>query len=636
MWSTIWATGDDIPRLGALVRTGPVVALCPGGDDVHPLVAVVSGHSVADRTGDRLHVWDVVSGRVVVAPAGDGQSVALGDSVGGPVAVTGHADGRLRVWGLPDLVPGLTWDTGAPGVAEVDVVGRTAVTLHADGAVRRWALDTGEPLGALDVCSVRAIAAALLTDGRQVVVTGGRGLSLWDAESGAPLPLPVGDGQGLDDIGAVVLSVVNGRDMLTVVTGARQIAMFDLGTGAGVGARIDAHVDDFTEYRGHVWGGKRGRSRPAVVNGVLAVPTPWRVHLWNVHTPAPAGAVLTGPVRKSMLASVRWKQRDWLLTGSAEDGMLGLWDLAARAHAPKGHDEPVGHLASAGQDVVVCVDDGGTIAARRTADGSPVARPTRTGVRGVLALAAWADGASVYAATGAGSVQWSHPWLQRWDLVARTEVTPPVRIGTPVVKHFAHIMLRGEHAAVVVDRDLLQLRRAADGALLDQVRLSRGTFRLVAGPSADGPIAVTSALDHLPEIFRLEALAEPPVPITRLDGAFVGALDGGRLIAGRLDEWRNGKTLWACDLSGHRLGPDLTGPPFTGYAVATWPEVYIARADGTVSLVDVVSGRALCPALQLPTAARGIATTGGDLLVGFGIDVARFRPPRTHEAYVEE
>jgi hypothetical protein len=189
--------------------------------------------------------------------------------------------------------------------------------------------------------------------------------------------------------------------------------------------------------------------------------------------------------------------------------------------------------------------------------------------------------------------------------------------------------VRGEQVLVVVDRDLLQLRRAADGMLLDEVRKHRGTFRLVTGPSDGDPIAVISAVDRPPDVFRLEELAVPPSPVLGLSGGFAAALDGPYLVAGSLAERQSGwRTVWSCDLSGDPLGPDIIGPPITSVAIATWPAVYIARTDGTVSLTDVESGHDLCPALQLPTDARSIATAdNGDLLVGLGTDLARFKPP---------
>lgn len=182
---------------------------------------------------------------------------------------------------------------------------------------------------------------------------------------------------------------------------------------------------------------------------------------------------------------------------------------------------------------------------------------------------------------------------------------------------------------MVIDRELLQLWRAADGTLLDEVRRSRGTHRLVTGIADGGPIAVVSAMDRPPEVFRLEELTAPPALVSGLQEGFAAAVDGRRLVAGSVAELRSGwRTVWGCDLSGRALGPEIVGPPITSVAIAGWPAVYIARSDATVSLTDLESGRELCPALQLPAEPRSIAATDdGDLLVGLGPDVARFTPP---------
>lgn len=132
-----------------------------------------------------------------------------------------------------------------------------------------------------------------------------------------------------------------------------------------------------------------------------------------------------------------------------------------------------------------------------------------------------------------------------------------------------------------------------------------------------------------PEIYRLEDLAAPATPVPALDGRFVVAVDGDRLVGGSYAEGRDAwRTVWAFDLAGKRAGPAVTGAPITSVAIGAWPAVFIARADGTVSLVDLESGDPLCPALQLPAPARDMAVAGRrDLIVGTGTDVARFRPP---------
>jgi hypothetical protein len=297
----------------------------------------------------------------------------------------------------------------------------------------------------------------------------------------------------------------------------------------------------------------------------------------------------------------------------------------------RGADRPgrVVRLATAGPDVIVSADDSGTLEARRIGDGAVAGRPVRTRRHDIVALVGWRDGIGVRAATGAGSRRSPHPWLQRWNLSTGEELLPASRMETPRLKDVATATVQGEVALVVVNRTLLEIRRTADGVVRRLVRKHDGTFRLVTGRSGGRPIAVVSALDRHPEVFQLEDLAAPPVPVPGLDGGFVIAVHGDHLVTGSLaepyDAWR---TVWARDLSGGPAGPPVTGAPVTAVAVAAWPAVYIARIDGTVSLVDLASGAEVCPALRLPDPAAGIAVAAdGDLVAGFGAEVARFHPP---------
>ncbi|XVU26020.1 hypothetical protein ACQPZJ_02870 [Actinoplanes sp. CA-054009] len=291
-------------------------------------------------------------------------------------------------------------------------------------------------------------------------------------------------------------------------------------------------------------------------------------------------------------------------------------------------DERIVRLGMAGPDVVVSADHGGAIEARWAADGSPVTAPTYTGITGILALAPWRHGEGVRAATGAGSRHVSHRWLQRWDLVAREEIAPAIDMNVMGVKHVDPAIVHGEQVLVVVSQGVLAIRRTGDGSVIDDVVKHRSTSRVVIGSTDRGPVAVTSSHDEHPQLFWLENLAEA-VRLPHADGEFIAAMDGDRLVCGSYAEpWNKWQTAWAGDLSGRRLGPAVTGEVITAVAVAAWPAVYIARADRTVSLVDLESGRELAPALHLPKRARSLVVVDGrDVIAGFGLEVARFEPP---------
>ncbi|XVU26022.1 hypothetical protein ACQPZJ_02880 [Actinoplanes sp. CA-054009] len=294
-------------------------------------------------------------------------------------------------------------------------------------------------------------------------------------------------------------------------------------------------------------------------------------------------------------------------------------------------DDRIIRLGMAGSDVVVSADRGGLLAARRAGDGSLIAPPTVTGIPDIahiVALATWRDGAGVRAATGAGSLHKSHRWLQRWDLVAGEEIRPAIDMNRPQVKDVNLATVGGEQVLVVINRGVLEIRRTGDGSVIGEVVKHRETSRVAIGSSGGRPIAVTSSHERHPQLFWLDDLAEA-VRLPHADGEFVAAMDGDRLVCGSYAEpWNKWRTAWAGDLSGRRLGPDVTGEVITAVATAGWPAVFIGRADGTVSLVDLEAGGELVPALRLPSPARGLVVAdGGDVIVAYGGQVARFRPP---------
>jgi hypothetical protein len=89
------------------------------------------------------------------------------------------------------------------------------------------------------------------------------------------------------------------------------------------------------------------------------------------------------------------------------------------------------------------------------------------------------------------------------------------------------------------------------------------------------------------------------------------------------------RVVRAWRVTGERAGPDIWDEAeITAAAVRVWPAVYIARADRTVSLTDVETGRELCGRLLLPARPSALAVApDGDLVVGFGADVACVSPP---------
>jgi hypothetical protein len=128
----------------------------------------------------------------------------------------------------------------------------------------------------------------------------------------------------------------------------------------------------------------------------------------------------------------------------------------------------------------------------------------------------------------------------------------------------------------------------------------------------------------------LDDLSARPVVIPESGNDIALALVGQHVVAAHSDDepgMLHTYRVW--DISGERVGRDgPAGVRIIGAAVRAWPTMYVGRADGSISLTNVESGRDLCPSMLLPTVPRSLTATGeGALVVAFGSDVAVIRPP---------
>ena len=192
-----WNIADDTER-GLLECGGPVFAVACTTVAGRP-VAVLGTDASAGRSA--LHVWDLTDGTVRDVPTENTRrvyTVACTDVNGRPVACTGAGqagDDTVRVWDLtpaqaPALLatlPGHTKTVNA--VACVSVAGRAlAVSGSADGDLRVW--DLADAIlgssGAGHASEVTAVASCLTTGG-PVMVSGAADGSLrsWDLVTGA-------------------------------------------------------------------------------------------------------------------------------------------------------------------------------------------------------------------------------------------------------------------------------------------------------------------------------------------------------------------------------------------------------------------------------------------------------------------
>jgi WD40 repeat protein len=639
LWQVDWATGTDLdPRLHLKVHVGPVTAMAFGVLGQRPVLAVGS-HERGPRVGEsshRLHVWDVLSGQSRELPCDDPvRCLSFATLAEDPVLVTGHAGGWLRIWDVPDVSLRTTVYTGDDDLVELYVAesgGRArAVTRDSQWRVQCWSLPTGEQVRVPDGAQACSLYGGWLADGRRVLLMGGDGLSLWDLDGSGLRSLPVP--QESMRVRSVVLSTVDGRDCVTVVDEAHLIVTFDLATGALISAPITAHVNRRPDGLMKIYGTSSPHPKLAAVSGRLAVPTQWRVHLWNLGTSRQETPAITGPVAGCLVQPVRWQDRDLLLTGSAHDGVVALWDLALPVARPPGHDQPVCRVVLADPaNAVVSADEGGTIVARHGTDGRLVAPPLATGIESTRALAAWFDGHNVIAAQGAGSRYVSDGNLRQWNLTTGEQHRPLIYAHNTLLHWLSRITLPdGEALVTFGPGGMLKIWDIADGALLAETPtgVTSKVTGFATGVIEGKPFAVLSSYGQAMALYTLDDLAAPPIIVPEAGDDIVLDVVGQHVVAAHFEYERSRPdTVRVWHISGSRIGPDIRGStPVTTAAVRTWPAVYIGRADGTVSLTDMETGRDLCSPVLLPTRPNTMTVTSGDLVVGFGSDLARLRPP---------
>ncbi len=627
-WHVAWASDTDHdPRLVRELHVGTVTTVAWHADEQRPLLAV---HTREDE-GYLVRVWDVLSGEPGDLPCTDPvHRMAFARLAGVTVLVTAHSGAGLRIWDVADRQLITTVPVGEFPAIDLHLTeaggSLHALTLDDRGRVHRWSLPDGTHLGRLDAPRTYAMWSGRRADGRTVLLTGGEGMSLWDLADGNRLPLHVP--AQVRRTRSMVLATGDGRDRVTVAADFDVLVTFDPETGVLLGPPETAHRRTPRSELTGIWDAHRPPANLAVVGGVLVVPTAWRIHLGQ-------GLPIAGPVAQSSVLTVRWQGRDLLLTAAEYDGVVALWDLDRPVERAPGHDQRVTGVAVAGPgDVVVSADEGGTVLARE-AGGRLLTAPLATAVAGTRSLAAWPDGASIMAVTGAGSDHVSDGRLRRWNVSTGEPAGPPVDAHLKYVHWLSRL---GGTLATFGPGQLLKLWQLTDGALLAEIRTE---VRSKVTGFATGVIAGRSyaALSSYTQPLTLHALddpAAPPIVIPRAGNDVVLALAGDRVIVARFDRERSRpRTLRAWNPAGEPAGPAVPGPAdIIAAAERSWPELYVARADGTVLLLDMETGREVCAPARLSRRPGPMAVTGdGDLVAGFGSDVARLRPPAPSAAY---
>lgn len=239
----------------------------------------------------------------------------------------------------------------------------------------------------------------------------------------------------------------------------------------------------------------------------------------------------------------------------------------------------------------------------------------------------------MHVAAGAGSHYVSDGYLRRWDVTVGAPLGPPIQAHNGYVHFLSRILLRGREVLVTYGPPgMLKIWRPADGALLAEIAtgISSKVTGFAAGLVDGRPFVALSSYRQPMRLHALEDSTENPITIPEAGNGVVLGIVGSHIVAGHFEHERMGlHTIRMWNISGRKVGPDIRGEAeVTTVAGRTWPTAYIGRADGTVSLTDLVTGRDLCNPCRLPSRPRAMTVTdSGDLVVGFGSDLARIRPP---------
>jgi len=378
------------------------------------------------------------------------RATATAELSGGPIAVTGGEDGRLHVW---DLSTGTHYRDREPidthtgddqdkailcvGTARLPNGRTVAVTGSADGTVRVWDLRSGralgDPLGAGSE-AIEAVTTAVLP-GQRVVVTAadaGGAVRTWDLTNHEPVGVPVlcGPGMALGIatawVGERVLGLASGEDS--------GLELWDLATGVRAGERLTGHPLAEQPGTGTVQGGRviaavvvEGREVAITGNGDGLL-------LWDLQERAPISRRLRGS--DGSIRSLAAAQLDgWVMAVTGGSSTVQVWDLTAGEAVGElltGHDGSIEALAiteprngtafavSASRDKSVRIWDvpGKALSPRRPSK--------QIGIVEAVATARSADGLAL-------AITCSQTAVQVWDLECGGEPTQLTGYDSPVV-----------------------------------------------------------------------------------------------------------------------------------------------------------------------------------------------------------
>ncbi|MGW7542589.1 hypothetical protein ACWGKQ_15970 [Streptomyces sp. NPDC054770] len=523
----------DAARAGATALHQQLIHHIPEGDWA-PLWATGGTFSPALRGTMTGHTFEVLA-------------VACTVLDGSPVAVTGGADGTVRVWDLRTSTligqPLTNCKDKKVKVACTVLDGSpVAVTGDADGTVRVWDLRTstliGQPLAA-DRGYVFAVACTVL-DGIPVAVTGGGTVAVWDLRTGTLIRRFSTGHTGA--VTALACTVLDGSPV--AVTGSSSgrdgtARVWDLRTGNPIGRPLAGHSGAVLAVACTVLDG----APVAVTGGGL---TDGTVRVWDLRTGNPIGQPLAGHTRVvSAVACTVLDGTPIAVTGGSPVGTVRVWDV--RTGKPIGQPlaTPTGVTGAActvldGAPVAVTGGYDGTVRVWDLRTGPPIAQPLAGHTGKVLAVACTVLDGTPIAVTGSNEHDGT---VQVWDLRTGNPIGRPLAGHTGAVLAVACTVLDGTPIAVTQSsRTIDATVRAWDlrtGIPIGPPFDHTGDGRSVACTVLDGaPVAVTGGYDGTVQVWDLRTgnpIGPPlghnrgggPVACTVLDGSPVAVTGGG-------------------------------------------------------------------------------------------------------------
>ncbi|MGH8886467.1 MAG: AAA family ATPase, partial [Egibacteraceae bacterium] len=318
-------------------------------------------------------------------------AVAVGSVEGRAVAVSGGADGTVRVWDLAASQPlgrPLSGHVGGvSGVAVGTAEGRAvAVSGGVDRTVRVWDLAAGQPLGEPltgHTDWVRAVAVGTV-DGRAVAVSGGADgtVRVWDLAAGQPLGRPLSGHVG--GVSGVAVGTVEGRAVAVSGGADGTVRVWDLAASQPLGEPLTGHTDWVRAVAVGTAGG-----RAVAVSGS----DDGTVRVWNLATGQPLGRPLSGHRGGVRAVAVDTADGRAVAVSGSDDRAVRVWDLAAGQPLGEplaGHTRWVWAVAvgtAGGRAVAVSGSDDGTVRVWDLAAGQPLGEPLTGHRGGVLGVA---------------------------------------------------------------------------------------------------------------------------------------------------------------------------------------------------------------------------------------------------------